>query len=410
MVCVHTVHAVLRVVYHALRRLYDLLTPLSLPSSRPPRFSAPGYTVLTVDEDLAPELDTTHLECMYCHQKEEDLCSPMVVSQTREEHNAYIALCNASQLAVTATGVKLSFLVNNKKVKPPAIQPAYFPYFTSMHAEELREQMRFDDYNARSVATSFATATNTTGASTTNSTVNPDPLVPLAAHQMCALEMYRARCTKQRNLIRRKRRRVVESAVAMAGVKVRPLGLDDRGREYWKFPCSDDLFICVSTFGDFDKLSFRDMLKRERSPPGAAVAAAGAMDVVKVENLHTTYSSSSSAVAAAAAQVAPTSDWKVLKNRDRIISLTALLGPSNTEQALRRSILDAFPEPIITSTTGISSNTNTAAAVAATVAGSAVADTSDTIKKDIPSGDTLSTGIILCNCVMCSNLNFHCCS
>jgi len=280
--------------------------------------------------------------------------------------------------------------------------------------------MRFDDYNAHNVAAASATATSTTGAgtgasNTTSSTLDPDPLVALAAHQMCALEMYRARCTKQRNVIRRKRRRVVESAVAMAGVMVRPLGHDDRGREYWKFPCSDDLFICVSTFGDFDKLSFRDMLKRERAISGAAAtaaAAAGAMDVVKVENLHTTYSSSSSLApaAAAAAQVAPTSDWKVLKNRDRIISLTALLGPSNTEQALRQSILDAFPEPIITSTTGISSNTSTAAAAAATVAGSAVVDTSDTRKRDIPSGDTLSTGIFLCNFVMCFKLDLHCCS
>ena len=82
-----------------------------------------GYSVLTRNEEVSPELDTKQLECIYCHLKEDDLCSPMVVSQTRSEHDVYIALCQASQHAVTDTGVKMTFYVNNKRVNPPPIQP-----------------------------------------------------------------------------------------------------------------------------------------------------------------------------------------------------------------------------------------------------------------------------------------------
>ncbi len=53
----------------------------------------------------------------------------------------------------------------------------------------------------------------------------------LAVHQLCALEMFRARINRGKHVLRRKRKKVVATAIAMAGVVVHPIGRDDKGRE-----------------------------------------------------------------------------------------------------------------------------------------------------------------------------------
>jgi hypothetical protein len=69
----------------------------------------------------------------------------------------------------------------------------------------------------------------------------------LIVHELCALQMFRARLDRGKHTERRRRRKVAERAVAMSGVCLRALGRDRRGIEYWTFPSSPYLYLCLGS-------------------------------------------------------------------------------------------------------------------------------------------------------------------
>ncbi len=251
-----------------------------------------GHQVITASEEVAPEMDTSEIECRYCGTTESFLCSPMVVSQSREEHNWYIQSQRQIANTVTDDGRTVVLKLGGKRVKPPPLAPSYFPHITSHHGDDLLELQ---------------------------SQTQPGSPSTFAAHQYCALELFRARCTPHRNLLRRQRRKVVQAAVNASGLILRPLGSDDHGREYWKFPTSDALYICNLPAADADKTAFMQLLAKER----------GTTTMEVVTQAPATSNSSSKT-------------WFMMSNKEDIRTLASLMGISSNEQALRRSVTEAF--------------------------------------------------------------------
>eukprot|EP00605_Chrysophyceae_sp_TOSAG23-4_P000427 GSChrysophyteH1.ASY1.ANO1.484.1 assembled CDS len=224
-----------------------------------------GHSVLTKDE-LRPELDTSRLECIYCGTTETHICSPMVVSQPRLEHDWHL--------------------------KPLRQTAPYFPYYTSEDGDDMLELHRT---HHKSIGT-------------------------LAAHQMCALELFRARVSPNAAFLRRMRRKVVRFAVELSGLMIAPLGRDNKGREYWKFPTSEALFICRGLYGDSDKHQFLNLLGKER---GRSVAMKAEISAKKQE-FHS-------------------SNWLLISDVTSVWNLLNNLGPSLVEQKLRKALFEAYP-------------------------------------------------------------------
>ena len=269
-----------------------------------------GHTVLTVDTPLSPEIDTNTLECMYCRMSETELCSPMVFSQSRIEHEEHVKASKNAQRAVTHLGVNVTFAVNGKKVLPPPIRAPYFPTITSMESAQLMELQTELQGNTSSNITTI----------TAPVPLSEQPISKFAAHQICALEMYRARASKYKNLLRRKRRRVVSLVLSMAGISVRPLGQDDKNRIYWKFPSSQALFICstMGSAGEAQKLAFHELVQSQRNQHSTTLATPSVPFVYKMP------------------------EWKIITEPTQILALSNALGPSTEEQALRRNLVDTF--------------------------------------------------------------------
>ena len=119
----------------------------------------------------------------------------MVVGQTREEHDAYVNSFTRSE-ARTKNGTKLKFFIDGEQLPPPQLEVPYFPYFTSEDGDNLIEH--HNRYGMLGGADSYL----------------------LAVHQICALEMFKARLSREKHRLRRKRKKVVAAAISMAGVVV----------------------------------------------------------------------------------------------------------------------------------------------------------------------------------------------
>lgn len=82
-------------------------------------------------------------------------------------------------------------------------------------------------------------------------------------HQVCALQMFQARMDREVHALRRRRSVVAKRAISLAGISCRPLGVDDKGREYWIFPSGRNLFIRKGERGadmNIDKEAFNRLL------------------------------------------------------------------------------------------------------------------------------------------------------
>jgi hypothetical protein len=50
---------------------------------------------------------------------------------------------------------------------------------------------------------------------------------------------------------------VGQAVIALTGLYVMPMGVDDDGLEYWHFPCApEDLFICTKHLPEIEKERF----------------------------------------------------------------------------------------------------------------------------------------------------------
>ena len=189
----------------------------------------------------AVDADTSKIMCYYCGYTEEDVCSPIVVGQTRAEHLTFVQH-NCRDRAVTNTGLQVSFRVDSQIVSAPGMVPPYFPYLSSWNGDDLLEHA----LHLKAVAAEKN----------------------LYVHEICALEMFRARLGTLRHTARRKRIKIANLAINMAGAITRPLGVDDEGRQYWRFACSDGLFVCYGPAGNEDEFNFNQSIVRFREKEG----------------------------------------------------------------------------------------------------------------------------------------------
>lgn len=95
--------------------------------------------------------------------------------------------------------------------------------------------------------------------------------------------------------------------MSLSGISLKPLGHDDSGAEYWKFPTSDALFVCTGGACNSDKKDFLRAIGRDVSS-----ADFDLRDVPR--------------------------QWKRLSDVETLRSLMDLLGDSPRERDLRRNI------------------------------------------------------------------------
>lgn len=234
------------------------------------------------DSDFDDYVDET--ECAYCGLKEFDICSPMVYGQSREEHDAWLAACRGAY----ATGAlpdklktKINFFMQGEKISAPELEVPFYPLVRS------KEGRRFKACCVHVAAED------------------------LIVHESCALQMFQARMDRGKHTLRRRRRLIADKAINMSGICTRSLGVDDAGREYWKFPTSDDLLICLGGTRRPDPEDCDD-LNRELGRP---VLKSSQEDAMK------------------------THKWLRVSKTDEIRSIVDLLGNSEAESSVRQNIV-----------------------------------------------------------------------
>jgi hypothetical protein len=199
-------------------------------------------------------------------------------------------------------GTVVNFTMNGFHLPPPVLDVPYFPLVGSSHASYL-----------------FSISRNKSKDNEESSSSVGSDREPLIVHELCALQMFRARMDRHKHSQRRRRRLVADTAAALAGVSVRSLGTDSRNVEYWKFPGSDALFICIGASSQpniGDKLELLRMIGRAAEDP---------RDAKGTSNPYT---------------------WRVVSDRSDIQVLLALLGQGEKESELRRQLGILFLPPI----------------------------------------------------------------
>lgn len=231
-------------------KLYEFCTELKLNGEDP--FKGP-------DEDEKFDEDGEKIEkiekpyCSYCGLTDLALCSPIVVGQSKSEHDQWVDICSSvpyipnSDPSSSATTINVNFFYQGKKIGPPKLA---YPFFPPKDSQQGKLLVSFhEDYND----------------------------YPIFVHELCALQMFQARVNRSRHTQRRKRRIIAERAVARCGVNALPLGYDRFGYEYWKFPFCNDLFIIFnSEFNsnslnlDPDYLAFQKLINPNKALTGNA--------------------------------------------------------------------------------------------------------------------------------------------
>jgi len=218
------------------------------------------------------------IECSYCGYGELDVCSPFVIGQSIFEHDIFMKenlYCCTSNFYPDKNDTKVTFQMGGSDVDT-SVKIPFFPYLDSPQGVELLDNIL--DLDA----------------------------APLIVHELCALQMFEARLTHNKHALRRKRNIISKKLVAMAGIPIRPLGIDSCGREYWKFPNSIHLFICTNESVDTDKIEFHNLLDLELESVNESVNR----------------------------------EWKVVSNPNEIKSLAAALGTSRRERKLRQNLIN----------------------------------------------------------------------
>ncbi|CAM9797939.1 unnamed protein product, partial [Discosporangium mesarthrocarpum] len=147
------------------------------------------------DAGVAGPLD---MECEYCHRGALSLCSSMVVGQSPEECQAWVDMHEK----VPDTGGD----TNSGNKGHRYIPVPMFPAAGSAEAEGLS-----------------------------------GPIV----HEVCAVNMFRARAEKAQHGLRKLREQAVEEAIFLGGYSTEPLGTDRYHRLYMRLPGDPDrLYVC----------------------------------------------------------------------------------------------------------------------------------------------------------------------
>ena len=140
-----------------------------------------------------------------------------------------------------------------------------------------------------------------------------------------------------RHTLRRKNKVVGQRAVTMTGISVLPLGYDDAGREYWKFPVSEDLFICTQPLSDVCQAEFQERLLQEAREMSVQNESDGVMDVDIQEERKNIVPTTTATTATEGDR-----NWKRISDVSSIRRIVELLGTSSSEQALRTNVINAL--------------------------------------------------------------------
>merc|ERR1711871_277617 len=174
---------------------------------------------LSLEQGVVEYVRQKYFCCEYCGLGEMDVGSPMVFGQTRAEFESHIDM-SEDLVAIVPDGsyntksINVKMKITGEAVLPPILAMPCHPLVTDLNA-----------FIERSKCVAC-----------------PSPVV----HHTCALQMFQARLERGRHNHRRRRRMVADHAVRMSGI-------DRRGRLYWKFPSSDDLWICSQTQKDCEQ-------------------------------------------------------------------------------------------------------------------------------------------------------------
>jgi len=129
-------------------------------------------------------------KCQYCNFSELQLNSPFVIGMNRHEHREYMAKFKHAA-------------VDDEDSGGGQLEMPYFPFVASPNGKSLLESYEQIDKGLK--------------------------IEPLIVHQICALNMFKARVERIQHTKRRKRRLVAERIIAMTGTNIAPLGTDDEG-------------------------------------------------------------------------------------------------------------------------------------------------------------------------------------
>lgn len=127
---------------------------------------------------LPPE--DNELSCAYCGLSEMDVCSPLVVGQSRIEHDSYVMMSKpavANGIIPGKRDTQVKFIVDGEYVERPPLEVPYFPFVNSQHGRQLLEEA--------------AAAQDESGDGLSK---GQSPIV----HQTCALQMFQARMDRER--------------------------------------------------------------------------------------------------------------------------------------------------------------------------------------------------------------------
>ena len=177
-----------------------------------------------VNAKLAGHAVSSRHSCEYCGLNKYDLCSPLVVGLSRAEHEAYLESRKpptVNGIIEGSRGTAVRFSVRGRHINAPTLTIPYLPPIQSQSGQQLKAVMT--------------------------------PIV----HEICALNMFKARMDKEKHAFRRCRNKAAEKVIWLSGITLQPLGFDDAGHEYWKFPSCDDLFVCKTRSGGM----FNEQLK-----------------------------------------------------------------------------------------------------------------------------------------------------
>lgn len=142
--------------------------------------------------------------------------------------------------------------------------------------------------------------------------------------------------------MRRCRRKIAERVIQICGINVEPLGFDDNGFSYWKFPMSDDLFICVNGFTDPPdwKLNLSVLLGRSKKSSKGSKSSS----MMRVPNAHSGIGSSP---VLSYAHITGGARWVRISNTSVLVRLVynCLSDDNPVLSSLRRKIASVFLTP-----------------------------------------------------------------
>ena len=207
-------------------------------------------------ELLASEKVWAEHKCQYCGLSELEMCSPFVIGHSPLDH-AYHQSRHGDKAGMYASGTLSAtdgsaepYQMDYTRVymrsglddfKAPALTLPYWPTLDSPNGQSMLRAM-----GAAPLARTLVPIVDLTKERDRRTAEGIPDVQPTIVHQLCALQMFKARLERRNHELRRKRRVLAQRIIGLSGLYTVCLGKDAEGNEYWKFPTavSPALFVC----------------------------------------------------------------------------------------------------------------------------------------------------------------------